>query len=107
MMLKRIVSHVLRTASISLAPRLASVIQCQATYSDFINSFILSEWQSRMYVKRSQYRIMQPTTIPAEYALKNTQVIENDNTLNREAGRKTEIFLIMASKPKIPPLAVT
>ena len=39
--------------------------------------------------------------------LKNKAIIDHDNTLNREAGRKTAIFLIMESKPNSLPLAVT
>ena len=50
---------------------------------------------------------MKPSTIPTEYALKNTTIIAHDNTLKREAGRKTAIFLIMASKLNLPPLSVT
>ena len=41
------------------------------------------------------------------YWLKNKAIIDHDNTLNREAGRKTAIFSIMELKPKSLPLAVT
>ena len=43
---------------------------------------------------------------PKVYALKNRQIIEIDNTLNREAIRKTAIFLTLfsSSVPKPPPL---
>ena len=50
---------------------------------------------------------MNPSAKPTAYALKNTQIIENDNTLNSEAGRKTAIFSIMESKPNSFLLAVT
>ena len=49
---------------------------------------------------------MKPVTKPRVYALKNTQVIENDKTLKRDAGRKTGIFVIIEIKPNSFPLAV-
>ena len=44
---------------------------------------------------------------PKVYALKNILIMVIDNTLNREAGRKTAIFLIIEAKPNSPPRAVT
>ena len=50
---------------------------------------------------------MKQITIPTVYALKKTMIIESDKTLNRQAGRKTEIFLAIETKQNVSPLSMT
>ena len=92
----------LQTASILLLPSPASVSQLRNMHSP---SGCLSSSSSEkllylaVYNTGTNIRIMVATITRMTQPLRNTAMRETDNTLNRQAGRNTQIFLMIALMP--------